>query len=331
MKVNFLLAEVIENPVTDTYKYDSDEVNNVSTILARTYDEDKVQELICKPANARNNEIPLVGEHVLIFQGTNDFSTADKFRRQWYYFPAYNIQSNINHNALPGITELQTSNVNAPGAQEALGKSFKEKSISKLQYFEGDSIIEGRFGNSIRLGSTVNNGDYTLKPTWSSTIDGDPIIIISNKHLDKDNKQFTIESFKNDSSAFYLTSMQQLTDLSLHQQPTKSESVSKFKGSQLVGDANRIILRAKTDSIILDSPNRITLGAPEIRIGKENAAHPLVKGDILRMILNDLVAVLNAGYIGPAGMVSVPIQQSKLIKLLNKIGKLNSVNHYFDK
>ena len=88
MKVNFLLAEVIENAVTDTYKYDADEVNNVSTILARTYDEDKVQELICKPANARNNEIPLVGEHVLIFQGTNEFSTADKFRRQWYYFPA---------------------------------------------------------------------------------------------------------------------------------------------------------------------------------------------------------------------------------------------------
>ena len=45
MIVNFLLAEVIENTVTDTYKYDSDEVNNVSTILVRTYDEDKVQEL----------------------------------------------------------------------------------------------------------------------------------------------------------------------------------------------------------------------------------------------------------------------------------------------
>ena len=229
MRVNFLLAEVLENTITDTYKYNEEDANsNISTVLVRTYDEDKVQELICKPANARNNEIPLVGEHVLIFQGTNDFSTADRFRRQWYYFPAYNIQSNINHNALPGIAEIQTSNVNATGTQNELGKSFKEKSISKLQYFEGDSILEGRFGNSIRLGSTVNNGNYTLKPTWSSTIDGDPIIIISNKHLDKDTNEFTIESFKNDSSAFYLTSMQQLTDLTLHQQPTKSESVSKF-------------------------------------------------------------------------------------------------------
>jgi hypothetical protein len=331
MLVSFLLAEVIENTVTDTYKYDSDEVNNVSTILVRTYDEDKVQELICKPANARNNEIPLVGEHVLIFQGTNEFSTADKFRRQWYYFPAYNVQSDINNNALPGIAEIQTSNVNATGTQNDLGKSFKEKSISKLQYFEGDSILEGRFGNSIRLGSTVNNGTYSLQPTWQGTADGDPIIIISNAHTDKRNKEFTIESLNDDASSFYLTSMQQLVDLKLFRNPTKSSPVSKFKTSQLIGDANRIILRAKTDSIILDSPNRITLGTPEVRIGAENAGHPLVKGDRLKMILNDLVAVINAGVIGPAGIASAPLQQGKLISILTDIGKLNSDRHYFDK
>ena len=54
MIVNFLLAEVIENTVTDTYKYDSDEVNNVSTILVRTYDEDKVQELLQNAGIIRN-------------------------------------------------------------------------------------------------------------------------------------------------------------------------------------------------------------------------------------------------------------------------------------
>ena len=125
--------------------------------------------------------------------------------------------------------------------------------------------------------------------------------------------------------------MQQLVDLKLYRNPTKSSPVSKFRTSQLIGDANRIILRAKTDSIILDSPNRITLGTPEVRIGAENAGHPLVKGDKLKMILNDLVAVINAGVIGPAGIASAPLQQGKLISILTDIGKLNSDRHYFDK
>ena len=205
MLVSFLLAEVVDNNVLETYEYNKDNINLSYTILVRTYDEEKTQELICKPANRRLKDIPLVGEHVLIFQGTNEFSTADKYRRQWYYFPAYGIQSNINHNALPGISEIQTSNVNTTGVQGELGKSFKEKEVSALQQFEGDTVIEGRFSNSIRLGSTINNGKYSLQPTWQGNTDGDPIIIISNAHNDKRNKEFTIESFNDDASSFYLT------------------------------------------------------------------------------------------------------------------------------
>mgnify|MGYP000138216225 CR=1 FL=1 len=181
MLVSFLLAEVIDNNVLETYEYNKDNINLSYTILVRTYDEEKTQELICKPANRRLKDIPLIGEHVLIFQGTNEFSTVDKYRRQWYYFPAYGIQSNINHNALPGISEIQTSNVNATGIQGELGESFKEKEVSALQQFEGDTIIEGRFSNSIRLGNTVPSNTAPLNNNWSVTGSiGDPITIISN-------------------------------------------------------------------------------------------------------------------------------------------------------
>jgi hypothetical protein len=312
MQVNFLLAEVIQNNISDTYK--EDDKSNFGSVIVRTYDEKKTQELICRPINLRNTEIPLVGEHVLIFQGTNQFSTVDKFRRQWYYFSAYNIQSNVNHNALPGIAETQTSNVNAVGKQNPLGESFKEKAVSQLQPYEGDTIIQGRFSNSIRLGSTVNAGNYTLQPTWGGDTDGDPIIIISNAHKDLKDKKFTIESFNDDFSSLYLTSMQQLIDLKLYRTPSKSSPITSFKTSQFIADANRI-----------------TLGSPEIRIGSESAGHPLVKGDKLRMILNDLVAVISAGVIGPAGIASTPLQQGKLMNILKDIGELNSNSHYFDK
>jgi len=336
MKVNFLLAEVIENLYTPTY---TTETNTIGTIIVRTFDEEKTQTLQCKPADSRQKNIPLIGEHVLLFQGTNEYSTGDITKRQWYYFPAYGVQSNINHNQLPGVAAEKTSNTNNTDKKNPLGKTFKETTISHLQPYEGDTIIQGRYSNSIRLGSTVNipEGEedyYKESPTWSGTTNGDPIIILTNGHNDKVLGKPIIESLhkrNGDESSLYLTSLQQIQDLKLFREPSKSSPIESYNKSQLIGDADRIILRAKKDVIILDSPKRITLGSKEIRIGKEDAGHPLVKGDVLKMILNDLVAVINAGVIGPAGIASSPIMQGKLIGLLSKIGKLNSRNHYFDK
>lgn len=329
MKVSFLLAEVIENVYTDTYDSES---NGIGVISVNTFDEEKTQNILCRPLNARQKEIPLIGEHVLIFQGTNEYSTVDRANRQWYYLPSYGIQGNINNNALPGVAKSKTSNLNLEGPTQPFGKSFQEKTVSHLQPYEGDTIIQGRFSNSIRLGSTNITGKY--ETPWTSNTPGDPIIILSNGHNEKENGNATIESHnknEGDQSSIYLTSFQQIPDLKLFRSPSKSAPIASYQASQLIGDADRIILRAKQDSIILDSPNRITLGSPEIRIGNENAGHPLVKGDVLRMILNDLVAVINAGVIGPAGIASSPIMQGKLIGLLDKIGKLNSNFHYFDK
>ncbi len=329
MQVNFLLAEVIDNIYSDTYDGDSELLGNISV---NTYDdEEHVQTLICKPFNPRQKDIPLVGEHVLIFQGTNQYSTIDKTFKSWYYLPSYGVQSNINNNALPGIAKSKSGNLNSQGPTQPFGKSFREKIISHLRPFEGDTIIEGRFSNSIRLGSTNIEGKY--ETPWTGNVQGDPIIILSNGHTDLQSGSAVVENIGTsaDQSSVYLTSMQQLPDLKLYRTPTKSAPVASYQGPQLIGDANRIILRARVDSIILDSPNRITLGSPEIRIGNENAGHPLVKGDELKMILQDLVAIINAGVIGPVGITSSPIMQGKLIGLLSKIGKLNSNFHYFDK
>ena len=49
-------------------------------------------------------QIPVIGEHVLIFEGTDEYGNLDTTRRQWYYFPPYGIQSGINSNPLPGIS-----------------------------------------------------------------------------------------------------------------------------------------------------------------------------------------------------------------------------------
>jgi len=326
MKVNFYLAEVIKSTEFDTYITPQ----NRYAITARTYATGKTEELYCIPANSNIKQIPLIGEHVLIFQGTNQFSSVNKYRNQWYYFPGFNIQSNINNNALPGIAKMSTSNVMESDAVSSLGNSFKDKSVSSLQQYEGDIILEGRFSNSIRLGGSVVSGKYQVPPSWEGPA-GDPIIIISNNNMKVSEKNFTIED-PDQGSVIYLTSNQKLSTLRLRNQLSKSQSYTEFDGSQIVGVANRIIFSAKTDSIILDSPTRITCNTPEVRIGSENGNHPLVKGNLLIPVLMKIVGIIKKGVIVPAGAgCPTPEAFEEIIKVTEDIGKINSEAHRFDR
>ena len=81
------------------------------------------------------------------------------------------------------------------------GKTFEEKVISPLQPYEGDLLIEGRWGNSIRFGSSVNtSSEYTVNSNWSGT-NGSPIIILSNKRSNKPQKEFVVEDINTDGSS----------------------------------------------------------------------------------------------------------------------------------
>jgi len=69
-----------------------------------------------------------------------------------------------------------------------------------------------------------------------------------------------------------------------------------------------------------------------LRIGSESANHPLVKGDELKNILSELINIMVAGVIyTPAGIVSTPLELDKLFTLREKLGNINSKNHYLDK
>lgn len=328
MHVKFHLAEVISNNNIDTYKRTETDnaIVDFFLITVRTYDAARTQDIDCRPANPNIKQIPLIGEHVLIFQGTNEFSNIDKFRRQWYYLPAYSIQSAINENALPGVARLRASDINPLPSQDdtPLGKSFKQTIISSLQPYEGDTIIEGRFSNSIRLSSTVTGGDYTLMPSWNGNTNGDPIIILSNKRNNKPGKQFVVEDIKQDGASLYLTSTQTFPDLQLYKPLTKSTSESQYNSSQIIGSADRIILQAKKDIIALDANKRVTINTPNLYIGDETACEAMVHGDVLLSILIDILNVLSAGGVGTSGILTQPKDLESLQSAREQLQNLNS-------
>jgi hypothetical protein len=73
-------------------------------------------------------QIPLVGEFVLIYKTFNQQATTDRWREGWYYVASIDIQSSINHNMLPGLSD---------GArQEDIDETKRnlEKHLFKKQY-----------------------------------------------------------------------------------------------------------------------------------------------------------------------------------------------------
>ena len=80
--------------------------------------------------------------------------------------------------------------------------------------YEGDMILEGRFGNSIRFGSTNNSQEISNPNAWSDSGNtGDPITIIRNgqsSNLDEKGWIPTTERINEDATSIYLTSNQRL-------------------------------------------------------------------------------------------------------------------------
>lgn len=332
--VEWDVAEVLEYDYTYQYNEPGTSVSNTDKLFAlkvrscSKYFDNKVY--LARPADMNIKRIPLVGEFVLICKTFNEQSTSNRWRKGWYYITTIDLQSAVNENRLPGISDGLT--------QEQIdsskpGKTFSGKSISPLQPYEGDSLIEGRWGNSIRFGSSISTypTDYYYKSaTWSSNQPGDPIIILSNGRNNKTKKEFVVEDLEQDASSLYLTSTQQLNTLALSKELTIHNDL--FIGSQFVGIADRVILRAKTDIAVIDSQEGIVLNTPgEIYIGGEDAAEPLSHGLILQRILQLLVQAIGAGATGPGGAPCVTNASVLLGQISDLLPDLNSTKYKITK
>jgi len=222
--------------------------------------------LIARPLFSNIKQYPLIGEIVLIIPGPSNGLNDSKSKQDYYYYPPFNTWNSVHHNAFPDLREYaeyiidnkvqynQVSDGNTQGnaadtsIEYPLGKTFKEKDIRDLLPFEGDFILEGRWGQSIRFGSTVkqksglsfwnnpkepensNSGSNNNDPVPNN---GDPIIIISNYRgkTSFDAKEPyipTVENINNDGSIIVLSHNQQVQINDLQLYPLKSFS-SKVK------------------------------------------------------------------------------------------------------
>ncbi len=320
-KVNFYIGEVIDSP--NTYKQENGDFT-INVITKQNVTKKVIENV--KPANINVKQIPIKGETVLIFQGYDSTTSFINRNYQWYYLSLISIQSNINNNILPIISN-----------EFKKDDEFVDVLSSTIQPFKGDLLFEGRYRNTIRIGSTnINSSNYSIQPPWSGDNQTDPIIVISNGHINSEPKKFTIENINEDASSLYLTSTQRLNNLKLHNTLNYSDNTSTaFSKSQFVGVADRIILKSKTDVVALDSNLAIELNSPLLVIGnksnseKEYGLHSTPVKELFWLFFN----LLSTGGLLDSNNMPICINPSNAFvdKYLDLIDKIDNIKIRQDK
>jgi hypothetical protein len=278
-----------------------------------------------------------------------------------YYISVVNLWNHPHHNAIPysagSSTPANSKNYQdtALGSVNKLtdssgeikfGDYFLERSnIFPLQPFEGDSIYEGRWGNSIRFTGTAPN-----RNPWSTVgTQGDAITIIRNGQTETPNKNgwdFTVEDINTDASSIYLTTTQKIplttatNYFSYKSNPPTSPE--KYTSKQIILNSGRLVFNTTEDHLMLSSAKSISLSstetvnvdAPEMTIqtekiylGSKSATEPLLLGDTTVELLKEIISVLKdliiASQTASNSGGPIPSLNQKAPGLLKRILSLN--------
>lgn len=261
---------------------------------------------VAKPLFPNQKYLPLKGELILVFSLPSVKSQTSKSNATpvYYYITNINLWGNNHQNA-------QTADPESP-----LGLGFDENpNIQSVLPFEGDYILEGRFGNTLRFGSTnkINTGENF----WSNSgRNGDPITILTNGHKFNGEKLY-VENINEDSSALYLTSTQKvpLEVVKTNLNPLSSTSLPSeyLEGSQAILTSDRVVINSKKENVLLfaqnnielytkntislDADDKTVLNSPTILLGLNGSSipeEPVLLGNETIKLLNSLLTSLSS-------------------------------------
>jgi len=297
--------------------------------LINSLEGEQVINKIAKPLLANIKTFPLKNEIVFLIRLPDTDSLSNLTDNEtYYYLTLISMWNHPHHNAYPNplngnnISESQrkdyksieegnirrvtdnSTEINLNSTNNSGGKFVERINIHPILPFTGDNIFEGRFGNSIRLGSTVRSKSQYQNNWSTSGNEGDPIIIIRNgQPINSSDEGWlpTVENINNDLSSIYFTSTQKLpiSVSSTNYTGIRSEYTPIFPQSynlpQVILNSGRLLLNSTTDSILLSSRKVIALSAIEdiglssrgnislstkgIRLGGSEANESLIMGD----------------------------------------------------
>jgi hypothetical protein len=300
--------------------------------------------LTAKPLLSNSKNYPLVNEFVLLFLLPDNQVNLSSNIKTYFYLNPISIWNNPHLNAYPDVEILSTTQPSEEKSYQAIeqgqtrksssetinysynsplvGGTFIERSnIHPLLAFAGDIITEGRWGNSIRFGSTAKSDSILYGNNWSNTGEnGNPITIIRNGQPEDTSEEGylpIVEDINKDLSSIYLTSNQEIPlKTTITNNPSirdnSLQSLGSYQGSQVMLNSSRLVFNANsTGSMLLNSEGAISLtsvhtvgiysqegdislqsGRGTIRLGDYNANQSIILGDNFMFDFQDLLKKL---------------------------------------
>jgi hypothetical protein len=290
------------------------------------------------PYDSQIKTYPLVNEIVLLFSLPNQQQGQNTSNQSYFYLKPLGIWNHPHHDAYPnpsiltpfnqlrdykttengvvrqvtdGSTEIELNSPVNPSQN-----TFVEKTdIHPLMPYMGDSLLEGRYGQSLRFGSTAKSKS-SIQNNWSTTgNNGDPITIVRNgQPTNVDDKGWIpiTENISNDLSSIYLTSYQKIpfsiANENFVSYTTPPTTPSQFANPQIILNSDRIVLNAKTDSVLIsgeksvgissnnsvniESTSEIDIASKLVKLGSANASQAVLRGDetveYLKILITEL-------------------------------------------
>ncbi len=338
----------------------SNSLNNgtiVGEIILQQSNQPFKTRITASPINSNVKNYPLVNEVVLVISGPTGKYGSNSSEVKYYYLTTLNLWNNVNTNPTPNpytnlnpksqdktLSEIELGLPNKSGEEQTNsfkpGTYFTEKNnIFPLYPFEGDYIVEGRFGNSLRFGSTDISSSISLN-NWSNVPNnGDPITIIrngQNPSLTNPAQSTITEDINNDLSSLWLTSTQQLPILASstneyfsYENASKPIASNQYQGPQIVLNSGRLLFNTTQDhlmlssqksinlnaldSINMDTTGPIVLEAGQVLLGSKDATESALLGDstvdLLQNLISDLSSLLKimGAQIGNNGLLLEPM------------------------
>lgn len=204
--------------------------------------------------------LPLIGEVVYIVSGP---SPGDQLRGapKDYYFSALNLWNNPQS----GTTSV-ANQIKAPGEE---WRSTADN--NPLRPFEGDVILEGRKGQSIRFSESFRN-----TPWQGSRADLSTIAITSGIYSTGNPTEYVVENINADASSIYLLQGQSIpldvqhewkhngmTSYGSNVYPLDAKS---YTGNQIVLNSGRIYLNSKTEHVLISAQQYVGLLGDQIHL-----------------------------------------------------------------
>jgi hypothetical protein len=290
--------------------------------------------LFALPLLPNIHHYPIEGEIVTIVLSGGINNNQNTLNKTFYYLPPTNTWASTHINAVPNEiytppyspTSTQKSYLDSEaGSPNVLPDTYqsvlpfkygiKERSdIRPLLPQPGDVSFEGRWGQSIRLGSTNRSA---LVNTWSTSgTEGDPLIIIRNNQFKSTVEPWIplSEDINADGGSIYISSTQKIPintvnykieSFNSENPPTEPKEYIK---DQIILNSGRLLFAAKEDSILLTSANSIHLSATrfnvdvdsttiqsnKIELGSSDPSllQPVLRGQEVQDLLDNVIELL---------------------------------------